>query len=157
MDNTPMGNASLQLEWFGGNAAAMDACNAIFRLSHIWDDLIDKDAPVSDAKINEAFVTALVYLPTNPFYRAIQLDIAPMWLSIVSAYETANQYERDKEPFGLELAYMLRCAIGHIVAYAIHVCVGPEKTREFAPMMWKTIVNERFEEYRKEHLNVDPQ
>ena len=149
-------NDELQLEWFGGNQDALNACNALLRLSHVWDDLIDKDKEVSEAKINEAFMTALVYLPTNPFYRSIQLSVAPMWVAVVSAYETANKFERDKDPYGIELAYMLRCASGHIISYAMQVCVGQEKAREYAPLFWKTLVSERFEDYRKEHLDDYP-
>jgi hypothetical protein len=32
--------------------------------------------------------------------------------------------------------------------------VGPEKAKEVLPDMWKTIFYERFDEYRKEHLDV---
>jgi hypothetical protein len=37
----------------------------------------------------------------------------------------------------------------------VQVCVGYEKSKELLPGIWKTIVNERYDEYRKEHLNVD--
>jgi hypothetical protein len=33
--------------------------------------------------------------------------------------------------------------------------VGPEKAKELLPDMWKDTVCERFDDYRKEHLNVD--
>jgi hypothetical protein len=32
--------------------------------------------------------------------------------------------------------------------------VGPEKAKEYLPEMWKIMMPERFEEYRKEHSNV---
>ena len=143
----------LPVEWFGGNLAAQDACYSILRMSHTWDDLIDKDKPVSEVQINQAFLTALVYLPTNPFYRHIQDAVAPMWVTIVSAYEAANQFEREKDEYGVELAFMLRCAIGNIIAYAISVCIGAESARAVIPSMWKSVVGERYSDYRKEHLN----
>jgi hypothetical protein len=34
----------------------------------------------------------------------------------------------------------------------VYACVGPEKAREFLPQVWKEIVPERFEDYRKETL-----
>jgi purine-cytosine permease-like protein len=144
-----------QLEWFGGNQDALNMYHAFADLAHIWDDLIDKDNPVSADAINRAFLTCLVYLPANPFYRSIQEQILPMWLVVVSAYETANFFEAKKDPHGIEIAHGLRYAAGNIMAYAVHVCVGPEKAKEFLPDMWKTIFYERFDEYRKEHLDVD--
>jgi hypothetical protein len=41
------------------------------------------------------------------------------------------------------------------VSYAVIVCVGMDKAKEYLPDVWKSIVFERFDAYRKEHLN-DP-
>jgi len=149
-------NAQGKLEWFGGNQDALNMFRAFVFLLHTWDDLVDKDQAVPEVDVNNAFLTALVYLPANPFYRAIQDAILPMWMVVVSSYETANKFERDKDPHGIEIAHGLRYAAGNIMAYAVHVCVGPEKTREYLPEMWKTVFHERFDEYRKEHLDADP-
>jgi hypothetical protein len=77
-----------------------------------------------------------------------------MWLVVVSSFETANKFERDKDPHGIEIAHSLRYAAGNILAYAVHVCVGPEKAKEILPDVWKAVFYERFDNYRKEHLNV---
>ena len=79
-----------------------------------------------------------------------------MWLSIIHAFQTANAFEKAKDPHGLEIAHSLRYAAGNLMAYVVHVCVGPEKAKEYLPEMWKAIVVERFDDYRKEHLDVDP-
>ena len=149
-------NGEGKLEWFGGNQDALNMFYAFTDLAHIWDDMVDKDKPVSADKINHAFLTCLVYLPANPFYRSIQDQIMPMWLTVVSAYETANFFEATKDQHGIEIAHGLRYAAGNIMAYAVYVCVGTEKAKEVLPEMWKTIFYERFDEYRKEHLDVDP-
>lgn len=142
------------LEWFGGNKDAVNMYMAFVDLLHTWDDLVDKDKDLSDHRINNAFLCALVYLPANPFYRSIQDQILPMWLTVVSAYDTANQYERKKDEHGIEIGHGLRYAAGHIVAYAVHVCVGPEKAKQIMPEVWKSIFFERYDDYRKEHLNA---
>jgi purine-cytosine permease-like protein len=149
-------NAEGKLEWFGGNQDALNMYRAFVFLLHTWDDLVDKDKSIKEADINNAFLTALVYLPANPFYRAIQDAILPMWMVVVSSYETANKFERDKDPHGLEIAHGLRYAAGNIMAYAVHVCVGAEKAKEYLPEMWKAVFHERFDAYRKEHLDADP-
>jgi hypothetical protein len=143
-----------KLEWFGGNQDALNVYRMLIDLAHIWDDLVDKDKPIGETEINYAFLISLVYLPLNPFYQAIQRDIMPMWITVVSAYQTANKFEKDKDVHGVEIAHGLRYAAGNIVAYMIHVCVGPEKAAEYMPDVWKEMVPERFDEYRKEHLNV---
>lgn len=143
-----------KLEWFGGNHDALNMYRAFVDLAHLWDDLIDKDKPVSADEINRAFLTCLVYLPANPFYRHIQDQILPMWLVVISSFETANKFEADKDEHGIEIAHSLRYAAGNIVAYAIHVCVGAEEAKKVLPDMWKSVFYERFDEYRKEHLDV---
>lgn len=143
-----------KLEWFGGNTDALSMYRMLVDLAHLWDDLVDKDKDVTELEINNSFLICLVYLPLNPFYQQIQRDVMPMWITVVSAYQTANKFEREKDERGLEAAHMLRYAAGNILAYAIHVCVGPEKATEYIPEMWKDVVNERFAEYREEHLNA---
>lgn len=148
-----MNSTAGKLEWFGGNEDALNMYRMFVNMLHTWDDLVDKDRPLDEATINNAFLTALVYLPANPFYRSIQDAIFPMWMTVVSAYETANKFERDKDPHGIEIAHTLRYAAGHIVAFAVTTCVGPEKAKEYLPEMWKSVVHERFEQYRKEHTD----
>jgi hypothetical protein len=150
-----MNNEEGKLEWFGGNQDALNMYRLFINLLHTWDDLVDKDKEVTETGINSAFLIALVCLPANPFYRSIQDKILPMWITVVSAYETANKFERDKDEHGIEIAHNLRYAAGHIVAYAVQVCVGIDKAREVLPEVWKNIVFERYEEYRKEHLNAN--
>ena len=147
-------NTEGNLEWFGGNQDALEVYRMLVDLAHVWDDLIDKDKPVTDADINRAFLLCLVYLPANPFYRQIQDAIYPMWITVVSAYETANHYERTKDEHGIEIAHGLRYAAGNIIAYMVIVCVGLEKAKEYMPEVWKQIMPERFDEYKKEHLNA---
>jgi hypothetical protein len=149
-----MNNKEGKLEWFGGNEDALNLFRMLVDLAHTWDDLVDKDKDLPETEVNNAFLICLVYMQANPFYRKIQEQIWPMWLTVVSAYETANTYERNKDEHGIEIAHSLRYAAGHIVAYMVHVCVGPEKAKEFLPEVWKHIIVERFDEYRQEHLNV---
>tara|TARA_R110000823_G_scaffold198845_1_gene330002 strand:+ start:1161 stop:1607 length:447 start_codon:yes stop_codon:yes gene_type:complete len=147
-------NTAGKLEWFGGNEDALNIYRMFVDLAHTWDDLVDKDKDASEADINNAFLICLVYLPLNPFYQSIQMQIMPMWIAVVSAYQTANKFEKDKDAHGIEIAHGLRYAAGNIIAYIVHTCVGPEKAAEYMPEVWKSIVIERFDEYSKEHLNA---
>ena len=142
-----------RLGWFGGDVDAFNMYRMFIDLAHTWDDMVDKDKELTEEQTNNAFLICLVYLPSNPFYQKIQRDIMPMWISVVSAFQTANKFENTKDEHGLEIAHNLRYAAGHIIAYAVHVCIGPEKAKEVIPELWKDIVFERFDDYRKEHLN----
>ena len=126
-------NKEGKLEWFGDNQDALNVYRMFVDLAHLWDDLVDKDKEATEDDINNAFLICLVYLPANPFYRSIQEQVLPMWLTVVSAFQTANKFERDKDPHGIEIAHGLRYASGNIVAYMVYVCVGPEKAKEFLP------------------------
>ena len=148
-----MNSQAGKLEWFGGNVDALHVYRMLVDMAHVWDDVVDGDKAVPEIELNNAFLIALVYLPANPFYQRIQQQILPMWLTIVSGYEAANRFERDKDAHGIEIAHTLRYAAGNIVAYAMHVCLGPDEARKYIPEMWKSVVHERFDEYRKEHLN----
>jgi hypothetical protein len=143
-----------KLEWFGGNQDALNLYRMFRDLAHTWDDLVDKDKPISETEINNAFLICLVYMPANPFYQRIQAAVLPMWITVVSAYQTANSFERNKDEHGVEISHTLRYAAGNIVAYAVHVCVGQEKAAEIMPEVWKSIVFERYDTYKAEVLNV---
>lgn len=143
-----------RLGFFGGDVDALNMYKMFIDLSHVWDDMVDKDNKLTEDQINNAFLICLVYLPSNPFYQKIQRDIMPMWITVVSAFQTGNQFEKDKDEHGIEIAHNLRYAAGHILAYAVHVCVGPEKAKGILPELWKDVVFERFDDYRKEHLDV---
>jgi hypothetical protein len=143
-----------KLEWFGGNQDALNLYRMFVDLLHTWDDLVDRDREVTELEINNAFMIALVYMPANPFYKHIQEQIMPMWLMVISAYEAGNKFEREKDEHGLEIAHTLRYAAGHIVSYMVYVCVGRNQAKEIMPEVWKHVVYERFDDYRKEHLNA---
>jgi len=149
-----IGDLQGKIEWFGGNKDALNMYRMLVDLVQIWDDLVDKDKEVAEEEINHAFLTALAYMPANPFYLSIQKDILPMWIAALSAYQVANKFERDRDEIGLEISHNLRFAAGHVVAYMVHKCVGPQKAQEIMPEVWKTIVDQRFSDYRKEHLNA---
>ena len=121
-----------KLEWFGGNQDALNAFRMFVDLSHLWDDLVDKDKEATEDEINNAFLICLVYLPANPFYRSIQEQILPMWLTVVSAYQTANKFERDKDAHGIEIAHGLRYAAGNIVALKFNL-------PPIFPLLWITV------------------
>ena len=141
-------------EWFNGNKDAIDAFRQLCILADVWDNIVDGDKPVSQAEVNNAFLICLFNLPLNPLYRHLETQIAPMWLTVVAAYETANKFEKDKDEHGISLGFSLRHAAGNIISYMMIYCCGMDKAREYIPEMWKNLCPDRYEDYRAEHLGV---
>jgi hypothetical protein len=142
-----------RLKWYNNNQDAFNMVEMILEMLHIWDDVVDKDNEVTEQDINKAFSTSLIFLPMNPFYRQIQPSVIPMWVNIISAYETANKFEREKDNKGLNLSYSLRSAIGQIIGYSISILNTQELSRQYIPLMWKWLHGEDLSEYRREHLS----
>lgn len=145
-------SAPFKLEWFGGDVNALNMCRMLAEISQIWDDLIDRDEPVSDEQIHHAFTLALVHLPANPFYQRVQNLIHPMFVTAIAEYKASIKFERDRDEHGLEIAHGLRFKLGNVVTYSVVLCVGEDKAAEYLPDVWKFIMSERFEDYRKEHM-----
>lgn len=147
----PAKTRTFPLEWFAGDIHAHSAAMLFAQISQLWDDLLDGDTLIEETRIHDAFLSALVYLPLNPFYAKVQRDVIPMLIPLVAAYEAANQFERLRDPEGLEIGHTLRFMAGNVVIYFIHMCLGPERAREVVPDAWKLMVNERIDDYLKEH------
>lgn len=142
-------------EWFGGNADAAKFIADVCFVAHIWDDLIDKDKPVSDDQINQAFMTALVGIPSNAFYQSRYRDLQPLVFSGVLGYITANRMERSGDAHQVEIAHGLRYAVANVGAYVVAATNTKEKADEILPIAWKSWMPERYAEYAKEHLNAE--
>lgn len=144
-------NSEGKPEWFAFNDHALQMYRLLIDLAHTWDDLIDKDKDVSERDINRAFLTCLFQLQMNPVYRQIQDAILPMWLTVVTAYEAANQWEKTGDPHGLEIGHTLRYAAGHVIAFAMVHCAGFTKASEHMGDMWKAVCAERIAPYIQEN------
>jgi DNA-binding FadR family transcriptional regulator len=139
------------IDHFAGREDARQLFNLLAELAHTWDDLIDRDKPVSQAQTNRAFHIALVDLPRNPLYSVIQPHVLAMWTAVVSNYAVANSFETAHDDHGIEIAHMLRYSAGNIMAVAMDAAVGTEAAEAAMPGIWKLMVAERFDDYRKEH------
>ncbi len=136
----------LQLvEWFKGEREPAHMIMAMFRMFHVWDDLVDGD-PVTDKDINEAFWIALVALPQNHFYREYEDTIRPVMVQAIQDWKVANVLEKNK---GNEqnIAYTLRCTVVGIIHYCALIIGGPEWADEVGPDIWRYGLSHTLEQY----------
>lgn len=141
-------------EWFGGNADAAQLVSDLCFVAHVWDDLIDKDKPVSQEQINAAFELALFAIPNNPFYLAHRAGIAPLIYSGILGFVTANRMEQSGDEHQLEIAHGLRYGAANVAAYAVAVTNSRQDAETILPEAWKHWMPERIADYMKEHVDA---
>lgn len=108
-----------------GNRAASDYLLALVEVLHFWDDLIDKDKPVSDQTIHRMFMQMLVEMPRNPFFIAHQQNLLPVLIIAIQNWHVANAAERGLCPnIPLECAFIIRSAYVDMVTLVATICGG---------------------------------
>lgn len=121
---------------------AVKFCMDLLYISHLWDDLIDKDKERTNEEINDAFRIALIDIPLNPFFQNNRIILLPLIQNTILTYETANKIEKET---GSEIAFWLRNAMLNIFGMAIFLVGGMEWYRkvsaEFYTELWKDLPN----------------
>ena len=146
-------NTEGSLDWFDGNQDALDLFRAFVEVAHVWDDLIDADKEIDKDKINLVFYLCLYTIPKNPVYRAFQSELLPIIQNGIVGYLVANEYEKSGDWHGIELAHTLRYAIADAFMYLIVQFNGVSKSIPILKDAIKVMMNERFDEYWKEHCH----
>jgi hypothetical protein len=118
-------------------------CFDYFMVAQIWDDLIDRDKELQDHEINNAFVTALLNIPQNPFYLKFAHKIIPILEVSIYKWYKANDYEDNSKE--LNKAYMLRAGLYDIFAQCIIIIYGVDTKINIYDLY-----GEVFENYEKE-------
>jgi hypothetical protein len=114
------------LEILQGNREALDLVLMLQLIVNVWDDLIDRDKPVTDSDINRTFWYCLVGLPTNPFYFKHAYALQPVIQTGILNWFAANHLEHDKEGMGRELAHVLRYSITDVIVQMTYLIGGYE-------------------------------
>ena len=113
-----------------GNGAAIEFCRTLFRISQALDDLIDRDTPISDARIYQAFWEALIELPANPFYRHHEMTLRPLMASALQDWWDATRLEQADNVHGRTLAFVLRDMLTGVVVRCAGLVGGFEWMQE---------------------------
>jgi hypothetical protein len=135
---------------FNGNQSAIDLALLLARVSHVWDDLIDRDKPVSNEQINQAFYAMLITLPSNQFFRDHADSLLPLMAVGAMNYEIANQYEAEGGKESLALAHVLRYSIADVLTAIALIIGGPDWVRQIGPEMRRRCQKDTLEDYLNE-------
>lgn len=82
------------LTWMLDDNDAVDFLVTMFHIGEVWDDLIDRDKPISDEQINAGFVAALFELTANPFFQRHHHYLRPVMMSGVNGWLDSVHYEK---------------------------------------------------------------
>jgi len=138
-------NPELVNRWLLDNDEAHKFCVLIWDMSHIWDDLIDKDVPVTDSQINEAFITALIHIPRNSFYQQHIQELLPIMQNSIYEWLDANAIEAKGKS---EIAYVIRSSIGMIVLTCARLIGGDTWARSISLEIRNELYgNEDYQQY----------
>ncbi len=152
---TPDKETELIRYWLKDNPAAIDLFNAYSRISQIWDDLYDGDKPVSKSQVNNMMMSALLEIPTNPFYQQHYLQLMPVVQHCLMTWLDANTMEKLGEERDLQVSYIIRSVTTELLVHMAGLVGGIEWRRKAGLIIRSTIYrdNEPFEQYYGEVMD----
>lgn len=133
---------------YKGDKQAMSLAMSLLHVLHTWDDLIDKDSPVSDEDINCAFLFALVDIGGSPLWGP---DLAAAMRGVYYRWVAANTIEADKDSTDNELAkaWMLRAGFYDLFVLIAAKLLGREWAEHASAEVHK-LYGEPLEDFIKE-------
>lgn len=133
---------------FQGNRDAIRICSLLRNITHVWDDLIDKDKEVTPAMINGAFWAAVVELPTIPLWQKLAPVLVPVLKNGILGWFAANELERDtSNPLAREVSHVCRFDVGDFVLLLAEAIGGPAWAAQHAAELKLIVRDEPFSEY----------
>ncbi|MBD9415935.1 hypothetical protein IB234_15335 [Pseudomonas sp. PDM16] len=128
-------------------AAPIHFCETLFRISQTLDDLVDRDRPVTDDAIYEAFWQAMIELPANPFYRANDLYLRPLMAGALQDWRDSVRLERAGDHHGQSLAFVLRDQLTSLVVQCTYLVGGSAWMQQVSEEVRRHFHEDTLQEY----------
>jgi len=134
-----------------GNHSAIRFLEAIGGLTQIWDDLIDRDKPIGDDDINDAFKFCMVEIPRNAFYRDNFLDLQPVIEQSITQWIASAKIEKTVHHDLLPGSFITRGSFNDLITRCAFIIGGSDHAEEIAidVMRW-TLEAETYQQYYEE-------
>ncbi len=141
-------------EYMLNNEDAVRFLESIYFVSHVWDDLIDRDKDVDNSLINKCFFIAFFELNKNPFYRKHQDYLVDIMNVFINQWLDSNELEKGDENAQIQ-AYVLRDTMLGLICHCAYLIGGFEHMRNVSHDLSKmTKKYQTFDEYKKEKNNA---
>jgi len=114
-------NAKL-FEWVG-DAHAVSFILTFADVCEVFDDLIDKDKPVTDEDLVRTLFAVLVDMPMNPFFAQFRHQLVPVIITGINAWLDANKLESGSDSDKV-FAYVLRDWYAELVSFVVYLTRG---------------------------------
>jgi hypothetical protein len=118
-----------------GNVDAVELAFMLAKVSHAYDDLVDRDKPVTDETIHETFWLALVEIPRNRFYQQNVLHLQPLIAQSIVSWRVANGLQKAVDREALNVANVLRYAVADVIVHMAYLVGGPDWAAEVGPSL----------------------
>lgn len=134
-----------------GDQSAIEFCASIIDVSALYDDLIDKDKPITDEMIHHLMWVALVVLPRNTFYQNNFHVFNPLIMNAIQNWKLANQLEKEQAGADdLSIAFIVRSSYADILRMVAYCLGGDAYALECGVAIRRFVHDEGFAAYREE-------
>lgn len=123
----------------------------LFRIIQIFDDFADSEK-VSDKKLDILIWDTLVRLPTNSFYRAHDLVLAPLIITSILKWKASDTKEKELKSADAK-SFMWRAGYYEIVLFVVSIVHGEKFAQENAVSILE-LYGETFDNYLEEFNNA---
>lgn len=130
-----------------GNPEAVQFVVRVFRTLHVWDDLVDRDKPITDDEINSVFWDLLIVLPTDPFYTKNIVLLHSTLVNAIINWHIANKLEREGDEKDRSIAFILRGAYIDLLSASAFIVGGMEWANKIGPAIRRWAHEETFDQY----------
>lgn len=134
---------------FQDDEAAVQLLLLIREISHTWDDLIDKDKPVTADQVHRAFWIAIVGLRANPFYVRHEAVLLPILEAGIFNYIASCTLEKTPG-HPRQVAHTARYAAGDVALVMARLIGGIDWAIEQAPALKLILQTDTFENFNME-------
>lgn len=116
----------------------------------LFDDLIDKDKPITDEHIIRVLFVVLTEMPLNPFFERFKHQLIPVITTGINAWLDANVLEKGSENDRV-FSYVLRDWYAELIAYVIYLTRGRDFMRTVSMDVRNFFTHhETLEQYRED-------
>lgn len=134
------------LELLKGNEPAVDLCLMVGRISHVWDDVLDGDRPVSALDLHQAFFDAMITVQEHPFMVQHRADLQPALRLAIFDWIAANELEEGSD-HDRTLAFCLRDSLSAFAVQCAHLIGGPAYAAQNSARVRRFFQDETLQQY----------
>ena len=128
--------------------SAVQFCELFFGACQVVDDLVDRDNQVTNDDIYRMFLSLIIELPRNKFYR-VHIDyLTPVINHVIHDWIDANRMEKGEEQ-EQRVAYVLRDTYNSILSHCAYLLYGQDKMNEVNKIVREIVFTEAFKDYQE--------